>query len=281
MKTSNMLKFSAIIEHFSLYCLHLPINSNFGYMKNILSVLIIVLLTKASIAQTNLKNSVPNALLIHANFTATFPMADLAKRFGYMNAVGAAFDYKYKYWLFGAESDFMFGGQIKELDVLRYLRTTNGTMITVNGELNDIPIFSRGWSVKANVGRIVPFKKPNKNSGLLFKLGFGYMQHKLIIDANKDRIPQLNAMYKKGYDRLCGGLNLSQFIGYLFLDNKKYINFYIGVELQEGFTKSLRPWQIDINAALPSNRLDMMFGLKAGWIIPVYAKEKVNKFYYN
>jgi hypothetical protein len=73
----------------------------------------------------------------------------------------------------------------------------------------------------------------------------------------------------------------SQFFGYLFLDNKKFVNFYLGVELQEAFTKSLRSWQFDINAALPGNRLDMTFGIKAGWIIPVYAKEKVEKFYYN
>ena len=250
-------------------------------MKNVFLVFILIFITSVAIAQTNLKNSVPNGLLIHANYTASFPMADLAKRFGYLNSVGAAFDYKYKYWLFGGEYDFLFGGKIREPDVLKYLRTTEGTMITLNGELNDIPIFSRGWSVKANFGRIIPFKKPNKNSGLLFKLGIGYIQHKLVIDANKDRIPQLNAMYKKGYDRLCGGLNLSQFFGYLFLDNRKFVNFYFGIELQEGFTKSLRPWQIDINSALPGNRLDMIFGLKAGWVIPVYAKEKVNKFYYN
>lgn len=250
-------------------------------MKNIIALLFVALLLKPAHAQKDLKNSVPNAVFFHVNYTALFPAADLAKRYGYISSIGSAFDYKAKYWLIGAEYNFLFGTKIKEPDVLKYLRTSDGTLITIDGELNDIPLFSRGWSVKGNIGRIIPFKKPNKNSGLLVKLGFGYMQHKLVIDASGDRIPQLNKTYRKGYDRLCGGVAFSQFFGYLFLDNKKFVNFYLGVELQEAFTKSLRSWQFDINAALPGNRLDMTFGIKAGWIIPVYAKEKVDKFYYN
>ena len=248
--------------------------------KVFLSILVFFLLLKVQ-AQKDLKNSVPNATFFHVSYTALFPAADLSKRYGYMSSIGTAFDYKVKYWLIGVEYNFLFGTKIREPDVLKFLRTSDGTLITVDGDLNDVPLFSRGWSFKGSVGRIIPFKKPNKNSGLLFKLGLGYMQHKLIIDANKDRIPQLNKTYRKGYDRLTGGVLLSQFFGYLFLDNRKFVNFYIGIELQEAFTKSLRTWQFDINSAIPGNRLDMTFGIKAGWIIPVYAKEKVDKFYYN
>jgi hypothetical protein len=94
-------------------------------------------------------------------------------------------------------------------------------------------------------------------------------------------MPQLDKTYRKGYDRLTGGFYLSQFIGYMYLDPKKYINFYVGIEFHEGFTKGYRPWQFDINAPDKKSRIDGMAAIKVGWIIPAYRKEKVEQFYYN
>lgn len=232
-------------------------------------------------AQHDLRSGVPDAILFRGIYTFQIPMADMAKRFGVNSQVGGAIDYKYRLWMFGVEGGYLFGNKVKESNIIDNLRNENGYLVNTDGEEVVIPIYERGWSVKANFSRILAFKRPNINSGLLFQLGIGYLQHKILIDADPEKIPQLNKTYIKGYDRLCGGLYLTQFIGYQFLDNRKFLNFYLGCELGEAFTKSLRNWQFDTNTAAHEKRNDLFFGVKAGLIIPIYVKERQSKFYYD
>jgi len=129
------------------------------------------------------------------------------------------------------------------------------------------------------VGKIIAFKKPNVNSGIYIALGLGSLQHKIKIDVDKGTVPYLNEEYQKGYDRLTNGFAISQFIGYRFFGHYKLLNFFAGVELVEAFTQNRRAWNFDTNSSETGSRTDIMLGLKAGMVIPVYRKQ-TDKYYY-
>ncbi len=130
-------------------------------------------------------------------------------------------------------------------------------------------------------GKVIPVLSPNPNSGILLMAGVGYIQHKVRIEVADNNIPQLMDDYKKGYDRLTGGISLSQFVGYMFFSNSKLANFYGGFEVMEAFTKPLRDVNFDTrNPDEIQNRLDLFFGVRVGWIIPLLKRMPEKVYYY-
>ena len=88
--------------------------------------------------------------------------------------------------------------------------------------------------------------------------------------------------YRKGYDRLTAGVNFHQFVGYAFMANSGFYNFYGGFYAQEGITKNLRTINFD-EPDIPvstKTRLDIQVGFRLGWMIPFY-KRKPKDFYFN
>jgi hypothetical protein len=153
-------------------------------------------------------------------------------------------------------------------------------LIGSSGIYADYSFSEKGFSLMGQAGKIVSFRKPNVNSGLLLLPGAGFLQHKISIDANEDDAPMLSKEYRRGYDRLTSGFMLSQFIGYFYLDAKhKRINCYAGIEVKEAFTKSRRSWNYDENRRDNSLRKDILLSVKLGWIIPFYFTQ-TEKFYY-
>ena len=106
------------------------------------------------------------------------------------------------------------------------------------------------------------------------------MQHKIKIETVGNTVPFLNKEYRKGYDHLSNGLALHQFIGYQYMGNKKTINFFAGFDFFEGFTQNRRDFNFDEMKKDEMKRKDILLGIKAGWILPLY-KQAPNSFYYN
>ena len=100
------------------------------------------------------------------------------------------------------------------------------------------------------------------------------------ISVLENTAPQLSGDYEKGYDRLTAGFTLSQFVGYQNLSNRRISNYYIGIELTEGFTRSMRDYDFDRMAPDSQSRLDLMIGIKAGWILPLYGRAPKDYYYY-
>ncbi|MCK6649378.1 MAG: hypothetical protein L6Q66_06965, partial [Bacteroidia bacterium] len=87
-----------------------------------------------------------------------------------------------------------------------------------------------------------------------------------------NNIPQLDSDYKKGYDRLTNGFLLSQNLGYLYLSNNRIANFYIGFECMQGFTQNRRSYNFDQMKQDTEKRVDILYGGKVSWILPLYKK---------
>lgn len=219
--------------------------------------------------------------MLQASYAYQLPFSDMAQRFGANSALGFEALFKTKSnWLFGANYAYIFGNKVLENKLLQNLVNQQHYIIDGGGLESQIQITERGYGLFANVGKVISFKKPNPNSGLLVTLGLGYLQHKiLIIDVNS-QTPQIAGDYIKGYDRLSAGPALRQFVGYQYLGNRKLINFYAGLEFIEGFTKSKRAYNFDTRMIDNKQRQDILIGFKIGWIIPLY-KKSPQEFYYN
>lgn len=247
--------------------------------------ILILFLTVASFSfgQRNVKDSTISTPLIGVHYGGMFTAGDLAKRYGYLNHIGAVISFKTKRnWIYGVEGNFIFGNKIRMKGVLDNFMDSKGNITDVNGEIAVVRLLSRGFNVNAMVGKILPVLSPNKNSGIYVHFGVGYLQHWLRIETQDHFVPSIEKEYKRGYDRMTYGMNFTQFIGYSFMANKGALNFYAGFYASEGLTWNRRTQFFDQpNTKVPQNmRFDMQYGFKLGWYIPIY-KRQPKDFYYN
>jgi hypothetical protein len=218
--------------------------------------------------------------LIGVHFGGQLPYGDISQRFGPNLNVGGAFIYKTKKnWLLGIESNYMFGRNVRE-DVLSQLKTVNGSVIDNQGFPADLRVSERGLGVHLIFGKVFKVLSTNPNSGLMVMVGGGYLQHKVNLYDAQQRIAAIKGDLKYGYDRLTNGFSTSQFLGYLFLSENKLLNFYFGVEAYQAVTTSVRKLNYDTGLADTKQRLDLLYGIRFGWILPLY-KKKPNDFYIN
>ena len=224
--------------------------------------------------------------LFTTNFSAAYslqiPGGDLADRFGVNSTIGGDFFLKFKNnWLLGIEGNFIFGNDLQPEaeNILDEITTEDGNIINKEGELGIYYLSERGFFVGLNAGRIFPVKGINPNSGIICKIGAGLLQHKIRIELDKNNIPQLMGDYKKGYDRLTNGFTMNEFIGFLYYGNKRIVNFYAGFEFYQGFTKNRRRINFDTMQQNTSQRLDLLYSFRIGWILPIYRRAP-EEFYF-
>jgi len=218
--------------------------------------------------------------LIGINFAGHLPSANMAERFGPNLKAGGSFLLKTKKnWVYGVEANYIFGRNLKE-DVLSQLRTPEGFVVDNEGYPGDLRVSQRGLLVHAVFGRVFNLASANPNSGLMVNIGAGYMQHKIKLYDAQQRIASIKGDLEKGYDRLTAGLSTSLFIGYLFLSENRMLNFYFGVESYQGFTQSLRKFNYDTGMPDTQERIDIVTGVRAGWILPLYKRKPSDNYYY-
>ena len=248
-------------------------------LKTIL-LLIFSLSFASSMAQALLIDSAYSCGFFQIHYGLTVPGGDMAKRYGLTSNVGLSISFKTdKNWVWGGCFDYLFGNKVKETDILKNIATKDGFVIDANGTYADIFLLERGFQASANVGKIIPINKTNLNSGIIITAGAGYLMHKIRIENTDNAAPQVKGDYKKGYDRLAGGLSLNQFVGYIYFGPSKVYNCYAGFEITEGFTRGLR--QFNFDTQLPGNetRLDLLYGFRVGWVIP-FRKHSGQVVYY-
>lgn len=237
----------------------------------------------AASAQKQKNDSLMNIPMIYAGGGYDFSAADMNKRFGNNFEIGGGLLYKTKKnWLFGLDISFITGSTIKE-NPLDSILTQDGALIGEDGLYADIRISERGIKLPVfKAGKIIsaPIGNASINSGFMFMVGAGFLQHKINYEDVTGSAPQIRGEYQKGYDRLTNGLALTQNIGYLYLNRKNHANFFVNLEFTEAFTKNRREFNFNTRQKDTENRLDILYGLKAGWIFPAY-KKKPAEYYYD
>ncbi len=233
-----------------------------------------------SFAQKSISDSAISVSHIDFNYSFQIPSGDLANRFGFFHGVGGGYFFKTKSnYEFGADAIFLFGNQIRERTIIDNLLTSTNTVLDRDGNAADLLVSLRGWQVRANVGKVFSFGKPNDNSGIIARLGIGMMQHKMRVEDRQVNTPQLAWPYQRGYDRMTNGFLCSQFVGYQIFSNTKLVNFYVGLEFNQAFTQNRRPYNFSEKREDNSSRFDASTGIKVGWMIPIY-KRAPKEFYF-
>lgn len=215
----------------------------------------------------------PNLPVVQLEFNYAFhqPFGLLNERFTNFSGFGAGASYRWENkWMAGFNFGAMWGGGVKDNAALDTIIGPSQNLIDNNGNLAIIRLFSRGYHTNAYVGYLLNLKKKNPNSGIVFRAGAGYLEHKIKYQHTMNIMPQLeNGMYK-GYDRLTSGWMLTQFIGYQYSSYLRKIHFWGGIEFSEGFTKNRRGFNYDTRQFDTKLRHDNLISFRLGFMIPIY-----------
>ncbi len=216
--------------------------------------------------------------MIKAGYGYFISSGDLASRFGNNSALCVSVDFKMKnYWTVGLAGSYLFGNKIKE-QLFDSIAKEN-VIINEGGDIADVRLYERGFTISSLAGRMFFLNHKQPNSGMVACVGIGFIQHKIRIEVIGNDVPQLARNYKKGYDRLTNGFLLTENLGYLYLSNNRLLNFYAGLECMQGFTQSRRSFDFDKMKRDERKRLDILYGARIAWILPLY--KKTPKEFYN
>lgn len=232
-------------------------------------------------AQVDVRDSTIAAFIPNFIYSFQIPGGDVANRYGVNSTIGAGLMYKTKKnFVFSADLNFLFGNDIKNADsILWMVETNSGHIIDGNGTYALYALYERGYSINFRFGKIFNALSANPNSGLYLMVGAGFLMHRMKIDNQDATAPHISADYALGYDRLTGGLNLNQFVGYYYMGRSRVANFYVGFEFFQAFTKSKRDYVFDQMRKDNSNYVDFFYGIKLGWMLPVYRRSP-DPYYY-
>ena len=231
--------------------------------------------------QRNLKDSTISQFIVGVNYKFNMTAGHMYERWGFNSGVGGDVDYKFKNNLtVGIDGSFIFGNRLKDTAVILGVANSYGTITGLSGEPADVLFNLRGFNVNGKIGYVFNRLGNNPNSGLWITIGGGFLLHKINIESIYDEVPQIEGEYRKGYDKLTYGFAASQFIGYLFQADRRFLNFYAGIELVEGFTKNVRTYNFQLGGPDYTPRNDVLWSLKIGWMVPIY-KRQPKEYYFD
>lgn len=247
----------------------------------LLAFLTILLTPGTAKAQVSVKDSALQVSILYPTYAFSMPGGDMADRFGYSHQIGFGYMLKGKNgWSLALEGNYIFRDGVKNpASILSGIMTSDGFIIDEGGVFANVMLLERGFSIWAKLGKLFPVIGPNPNSGILVQFGVGMLQHKIRIEVPTNSAPQLNGDYKKGYDHLCNGPAISQFVGYQYLGNSRKINFFAGLEFTQAYTMSRRSYYFNDMKRPDEKRFDLLSSVKIGWNLPLYKKVR-QKFYY-
>lgn len=257
-------------------------------MKSTLTLIVIVAITAQLFGQggrrrihAQERSNEGSILLLHFSYGGQLPGADLNDRYGKNFLGGIGVDYYTKEnWILGLKGDFLFGKTV-DTDVLSNLRGENGFIYADDGGIADIKLRERGLIVAALVGKVFALSESNKRSGIRITVGGGFMGHKIRIqDEPQVFVSSVYGDYKKGYDRLANGPVLTEYIGYQFLANNRLVNFSVGADFVQGFTKGRRSFNFNTRSPGLEKRLDLLYGFRLTWTLPLYIGENADEINY-
>lgn len=219
--------------------------------------------------------------ILTGNASFDIPGADMSNRFGVSYRLGPGFLYKTKNnWLVGAKFDFIFGNKIKEdslmCNIVDKYNKSGGVVyefINQDGQRIGVPVYERGYATGISFGRIFTINKYHPDNGIMALASAGFMQHKITIYDKDKSVRQLRDNYLKGYDRLTNGSFVEGYIGYVYFSGSHLINFTLGVDALFGFTQGRRDYLYDVARPDTKQRLDILFGLKGAWYIPLFRRK--------
>jgi hypothetical protein len=216
--------------------------------------------------------------------SASFQKAagDLQNRFE--NSYSINFSFNRKTWnnfTYGFEIQNTADAVIANRDKFFGDLAPNGILTDVNGEYGNVVLSGRGMNTMLVAGKIFPnIFNINSISGLWLQGGVGYTWNKIRIDDRNNSVAFLSSDVIKGYDQLTHGISTYQSIGFIYFGDNRRVNFNVSFEFQQGFTKNQRGYSYRDGIKIDDRNLDLMYGIKVGWYLPLRKRAK-HDYYYN
>jgi len=257
-------------------------------MKRIIPIFFLVFCSTISFAQnkellfgTGEKKITKKGFIISAFGDFDIPAADMAKRFGNSYRIGPAILYKTnKNWIIGAKCDFILGNTIRQDSLMINIRDKYSTQnshlyefINNNGERIGVPVYERGYTLALQFGKILSWSTHTPDNGIVLLSSVGFFQHKIDIFDKDKTVSQLEGNYLKGYDRLTNGISVEGYAGYIYFARNGLTNFTLGADFLLGFTQGRRSYLYDVMRPDDQKRIDILFGLRGGWFIPIFKRK--------
>ncbi len=220
-------------------------------------------------------------LFLNANYSIMVPVGVLGERFGTGFSAGGQVEWMTwpGNWILGIDGQFGFAGKVKE-NVLDFLQDEDGNIVSRDLAISQAFLQQRLVSGKIVIGKLFPFYASNKRSGLRVTLGGGYQYHWIKVNDELNSLAQIEGDYGAGYDRLTGGVLLSEFVGYQHISLNRRLNFYAGVDVGQAFGKSLRSYDYSTMQRDDRSRVDVTLTFRVGWSIPLWTGTGTEDIYY-
>lgn len=193
-------------------------------------------------------------IYISPHYMYQFPMGKIGGEYTKNSNIGANLSIKLPSNLtLGAEGQYLFGGNYKDLNFLGSMVTSGGFILGENLVIENPVIESRGGNFLLEVGKIFPSnKKKNASSGWHIKAGLGYLFYSVYANVSTSVVTQLGGSYDNGYNRLESGLSFNSFFGYTFFSKNKMLNGSAG--LQGIYTSTKYQGTIDFATGQPLDK---------------------------
>lgn len=251
---------------------------NISIFTKLVFITLILIVSSAPVdaqEETKIVTETFDVLSFNIGYGYEIPSGDLADRYGDNLKFTLGSQYlTAKNWTYEFDFNLMFGDEVKE-DVLSSFRNENGNLIGSNGDLADVFSRERGFFMGALIGKI--FSNPDKQNGIKVAAGGGVLSHNIRFLDESSGFFQINGDYLKGYDRLTRGFALKQQIGYEYHSKNGRINLNLVFEFTQGFTNNIRTYHFDKGMHISEKRLDLLYGLRATYMLPVWRKSSIDK----
>jgi hypothetical protein len=210
------------------------------------------------------------------------PGADMANRYGTGYRIGFGLMHKSKKnWIIGGKFDFIVGETVNDDSLMinirdKYSGSFNGKLVEFigsDGYRIGVPVYERGFATGIEIGKIFSISKYRPDNGFMLLSTVGFIEHYIDIFDKDNAVPQIRGDYSKGYDRLTTGLFYEQYAGFVYFSKSRLVNFHIGLDALFGVTQGRRGYQYDLMRADNAQRLDILFGIRGGWYIPIFKRK--------
>lgn len=246
-----------------------------------LSGLVFVIGWSGSISsQTHAMNEV-NTLSFSASFAYAFPVDRLSDRFGSGYQVAGMVEWMNwpGNWIMGLEGRYGYGADVRE-NVLAFLQDRDGEIVGRDLSLSNVFLSARLMTIGLYSGKLHSLSKENARSGIRWTIGLAHLRHWIKVNDEMRSLPQIEGDYGKGYDRLTAGYALTQFLGFQHVSLDRRLNIIVGFDLMEGFTRSQRDYDYQLQMGDKSTRMDMTIGFRAGIAVGLYSGYQAGDIYY-
>jgi hypothetical protein len=245
-------------------------------------------LPMALLAQKSIRDSSITFTFVNSGYEALLTGGDMADRFGFTNGIGVEVGVKFSsnFYVYGG-GKFLFGTDVRErvAQNVTFTEVYDGEEhvfgIGTDGRAYRVLFMERGFTIPVMVGKVIPISpKKSPNGGLYVEAGVQFLEHRIRIENQGNRVPALSPEWRKGYDRLSNGFGFAQGVGYKFLSRSRYLNFSVGLHAVEAFTQNRRSLNYDTGVRDNSQRLDVLYGFKFGWTLLIYQEAPEKEYYY-